>query len=415
MLLAPSAAHAPVGAGRLITSALIILTGAAVRLSQSGLGCPDWPHCTAHSVAATGDDRRLAHPSLGRVRQPARDRGDLRSRGRRQRRCLAVPRRERQAPARPALACRCAARRHRRPGGARRHRRARRQRSRSGGNRVLLLSNSARWPVPNLRNAPAGPDAFGRLKIQFCQAVSRPKIFVSIVSGPANRKLASIPVKASGLKLARSSTAIRTSSAQSMSSGAKVTRPSSAASAAASGCPRGRQDRGQAVLIAEETRLQPGEPVAHRQPAEVHLGHGNRGRTGVAIGDARIRPTAGTSGLRPAPAPAASRRSSCPARSGQSGCGWSRPGASGCASGSASPRSPASRRGWRAAGGHSRATRPASPVVASSQVPSSGSFARRSRMRSSSSRVIRSVQKSEPSACRARQVSGRVQVRAARR
>ncbi len=38
----------------LITSALIILTGAAVRLSQSGLGCPDWPNCTAHGVAATG-------------------------------------------------------------------------------------------------------------------------------------------------------------------------------------------------------------------------------------------------------------------------------------------------------------------------------------------------------------------------
>jgi heme a synthase len=37
-----------------ITSALIILTGAAVRLSQSGLGCPDWPACTAHSIAATG-------------------------------------------------------------------------------------------------------------------------------------------------------------------------------------------------------------------------------------------------------------------------------------------------------------------------------------------------------------------------
>jgi heme a synthase len=37
-----------------ITSALIILTGAAVRLSQSGLGCPDWPACTAHSVAAAG-------------------------------------------------------------------------------------------------------------------------------------------------------------------------------------------------------------------------------------------------------------------------------------------------------------------------------------------------------------------------
>jgi len=37
-----------------VTSALIILTGAAVRLSQSGLGCPDWPNCTKTSIAATG-------------------------------------------------------------------------------------------------------------------------------------------------------------------------------------------------------------------------------------------------------------------------------------------------------------------------------------------------------------------------
>jgi heme a synthase len=37
-----------------ITSVLIILTGAAVRLSQSGLGCPDWPACTAHSLGAAG-------------------------------------------------------------------------------------------------------------------------------------------------------------------------------------------------------------------------------------------------------------------------------------------------------------------------------------------------------------------------
>jgi len=37
-----------------VTSALIILSGAAVRLSQSGLGCPDWPNCTARSLAATG-------------------------------------------------------------------------------------------------------------------------------------------------------------------------------------------------------------------------------------------------------------------------------------------------------------------------------------------------------------------------
>jgi heme a synthase len=40
--------------GGVITSALIILTGAAVRLSQSGLGCPDWPNCTKSSLDATG-------------------------------------------------------------------------------------------------------------------------------------------------------------------------------------------------------------------------------------------------------------------------------------------------------------------------------------------------------------------------
>jgi heme A synthase len=40
--------------GGVITSALIILTGAAVRLSQSGLGCPEWPKCTARSLAAAG-------------------------------------------------------------------------------------------------------------------------------------------------------------------------------------------------------------------------------------------------------------------------------------------------------------------------------------------------------------------------
>ncbi len=37
-----------------VASAAIILTGAAVRLSQSGLGCPDWPACTSTSVVATG-------------------------------------------------------------------------------------------------------------------------------------------------------------------------------------------------------------------------------------------------------------------------------------------------------------------------------------------------------------------------
>jgi heme a synthase len=55
VLLAPSATALRRWAlAGVITSALIILTGAAVRLSQSGLGCPDWPPCTANSVSAAG-------------------------------------------------------------------------------------------------------------------------------------------------------------------------------------------------------------------------------------------------------------------------------------------------------------------------------------------------------------------------
>jgi heme a synthase len=37
-----------------VASAGIIMTGAGVRLSQSGLGCPDWPRCTATSIVAGG-------------------------------------------------------------------------------------------------------------------------------------------------------------------------------------------------------------------------------------------------------------------------------------------------------------------------------------------------------------------------
>jgi len=35
-----------------ISNAVVISTGAAVRLSSSGLGCPDWPECTKSSVVA---------------------------------------------------------------------------------------------------------------------------------------------------------------------------------------------------------------------------------------------------------------------------------------------------------------------------------------------------------------------------
>jgi heme a synthase len=55
LLLAPSATALRRWAlAGVITSALIILTGAAVRLTQSGLGCPDWPNCTANSIGAAG-------------------------------------------------------------------------------------------------------------------------------------------------------------------------------------------------------------------------------------------------------------------------------------------------------------------------------------------------------------------------
>jgi cytochrome c oxidase assembly protein subunit 15 len=54
-LTAPSAAALRRWAlAGVIASVAIIATGAAVRLSQSGLGCPDWPACTAHSIGAAG-------------------------------------------------------------------------------------------------------------------------------------------------------------------------------------------------------------------------------------------------------------------------------------------------------------------------------------------------------------------------
>ena len=55
VVLAPSpAAMRRIAAAGVLASAGIILTGAGVRLSQSGLGCPDWPNCTATSIVAGG-------------------------------------------------------------------------------------------------------------------------------------------------------------------------------------------------------------------------------------------------------------------------------------------------------------------------------------------------------------------------
>jgi cytochrome c oxidase assembly protein subunit 15 len=54
-LLAPSqAGMRRIALAGVITSAGIIMTGAGVRLTESGLGCPDWPRCTASSIVAGG-------------------------------------------------------------------------------------------------------------------------------------------------------------------------------------------------------------------------------------------------------------------------------------------------------------------------------------------------------------------------
>src|SRR2546427_4072644 len=96
--------------------------------------------------------------------------------------------------------------------------------------------NLAFAPLPYTFSAPCSPTAFGRMKIQFCQALSLPKMRVSMVSLPEKRRFASMPVSASGERLARSSIAMRTSSSQSRSSGGTVTRPPPAAGGASGLC-----------------------------------------------------------------------------------------------------------------------------------------------------------------------------------
>jgi heme a synthase len=54
-VLAPSqASMRRIALAGVVASAGIIMTGAGVRLSESGLGCPDWPRCTASSLVASG-------------------------------------------------------------------------------------------------------------------------------------------------------------------------------------------------------------------------------------------------------------------------------------------------------------------------------------------------------------------------
>ena len=75
---------APLAWATLVANCVLVVTGGAVRLTGSGLGCPTWPRCTERVVHAA----RRARPARGdRVRQPdahvraGRDRGgDVRRR-----------------------------------------------------------------------------------------------------------------------------------------------------------------------------------------------------------------------------------------------------------------------------------------------------------------------------------------------
>ena len=96
----------------LVANVALVVTGGAVRLTGSGLGCPTWPRCNGGSFTPHGDDR--AAPA-DRVRQPD---PDLRA-GRDRRGHLRRGAAER-AP-RPAPAVGGARPGDPRPGGARRH------------------------------------------------------------------------------------------------------------------------------------------------------------------------------------------------------------------------------------------------------------------------------------------------------
>src|SRR5260370_39451435 len=97
---------------------------------------------------------------------------------------------------------------------------------------TLSQLNFTGAPVPYTFSAPLVPTAFGRLKIQFCQAERRRKIRFSSVSVGTHRRFASSPVRASGDCAARDSMAWRISSSPSRYSVAAGTIPASSASRA---------------------------------------------------------------------------------------------------------------------------------------------------------------------------------------
>jgi heme a synthase len=52
-LVSPRTLLRPLAAANLVANVALVVTGAAVRLTGSGLGCPTWPRCTAESYTTT--------------------------------------------------------------------------------------------------------------------------------------------------------------------------------------------------------------------------------------------------------------------------------------------------------------------------------------------------------------------------
>ncbi len=183
---------------------------------------------------------------------------------------------------------------------------------------ALRIIASAARRCRSVSARPRSPTAFGRWKTQFCQAVRRPKIRVSIVSGPANTQI--------GLhrrqRVGREARALLQQQAHlvvpvDLVEGA-VTRPSASAASLSSASPTRRGRAPRASGSPRKRVGEPGEAVAHRIGAESSSRSAAARRRAVVAADAAGEHQAAVG--RERQARRACRRSSCPARSARSGC-----------------------------------------------------------------------------------------------
>ena len=212
-----------------------------------------------------------------------------------------------------------------------------------------------------------------------------------MVSGPAKRRLASRPVRASGEKLARSSRKMRISSVPVEVVEGEGDEPELARRPRRRAARPPRRGRvSSAVGLAEKARLEPGQAVRHR------IGGRNcrRERQTSPAGGCRPRtrrPPCSCDRRRRGSRPAR-RQSTSRARSARRASARSGRSASARASSRAGSRSRASGRGGRAARARARAPPPDRRSCGTAGAPISSSLKRRCRIASSSSRAQRSSQ-----------------------